>query len=777
MTKIIEEQLINNYKTALKQKYNAVCFDIDGTLTEENSKHIDYRVIKFIADLLRQKVPIVFITGRGETGLNDMVNEIVPVLKNEYGITDKELSRMYALLNDGARLFRTTKDSNKIFNNRVYLSSVETLDSLEKFNTEIISYFEKTKLSEYCNITYSYDNTDGRIVNMRFNLNSENEKTNKKIYEIINELVSKASPSITITRGLYEGKTKIQIGTTKKDLAIETAERLIGVPKNSMLRIGDCGDINGNDFEMLDCAQGFSVRETSDKKDCCFPIIDDNYNVLTGVEATILLLKKAKILPTICLESANEKEYRKGYALVEKMINIGRQRQLEKYNEIFNDVFSEYGGVENIFDSASGSIKIPMYEWELIDDENPLKNFWNITKNGNLSYSLRDDNNFLLRGSSTYYYFLANRINTYDDITGKEKDFTSLENVLDWLSNYKKFLIDAMCATNQINDLNDISNKKMILGILDNIRNILLINMNETLCNNYGENSVILNLEKLPGDNEIKKMYDTLVKVHISMMESCLNQKYTFNIHELNEIFDQTINLIESKEGMLLSNGSKEKDYSKDFRTYREIDNFAENFITVSLVNDKNGDEIFGMCGLSYGGIELPIIYKALNKTATDILLLKFSKGINGYATKHSVEVRNFDVSDYGGVTLFGFNPNKKYIIADDNLLTAKTMQLAFNTFYDLGIKAQGALVVRYPSINRVGQMFMKNHGAVDFNYFFDYIQGLCFPSPYSFRDEHDGNEYLDSLGIFDVNRRKIIECLYKNHDYSEPTEVSRLKR
>ncbi|MCI9585861.1 MAG: hypothetical protein HFH45_04425 [Bacilli bacterium] len=228
---------------------------------------------------------------------------------------------------------------------------------------------------------------------------------------------------------------------------------------------------------------------------------------------------------------------------------------------------------------------------------------------------------------------------------------------------------------------------------------------------------------------------------------------------------------------MLLSNGSKEKDYSKDFRTYREIDNFAENFITVSLVNDKNGDEIFGMCGLSYGGIELPIIYKALNKTATDILLLKFSKGINGYATKHSVEVRNFDVSDYGGVTLFGFNPNKKYIIADDNLLTAKTMQLAFNTFYDLGIKAQGALVVRYPSINRVGQMFMKNHGAVDFNYFFDYIQGLCFPSPYSFRDEHDGNEYLDSLGIFDVNRRKIIECLYKNHDYSEPTEVSRLKR
>lgn len=732
MMKIIDENLISNYKKALKQKYNAVCFDIDGTLTEANSKHIDYRVIKFIADLLIQKVPIVFITGRGETGLNDMISEIVPILRSEYGVTNKELSRMYALLNDGARLFKTTKYSNSFFNERIYISPMEVFDSLEIFNKEIISCFGKTKFSQYCSITYSYDSVDGRIVNMRFNLNSENEIINKKIYELIDEIISKYAPFLTITRGLYEGKTKIQIGTTKKDLAIEIAERLIGVPKNSMLRIGDCGSINGNDFEMLNCEQGFSVKETSGKIDCCFPIMDDNYNILTGVEATMLLLKKAKILPTICLESANEKEYRKGYALIEKMINIGRQRQLEKYNDIFDNVFDEYGGVENIFDSASGSIKIPMYEWELIDDDNPLKKFWGSKKNGHLIYSLKDDNNFLL---------------------------------------------EAVCAINKVKILNDISNKKMVLGILDNIRNILLININEILNNNYNENSVILNMEQLPESSELKQLYNILVKTHAIMIECCLNQKYTFDITELNEIFEQIISLMDTKRKKLLSNYSDQKDYSKDFRAYREIDNFAENFITVSLVNDKNNNEIFGMCGLSYGGIELPIIYKALNKTARDILLLKFSKEINGYSTKHSVEIRNFDVSDYGGVTVYGFNPNKKYIIADDNLLTAKTMQLAFNTFYDLGIRAQGALVVRYPSINRVSQMFMKNHGAVDFSYFFDYIQGLCFPSPYSFRDEHDGNEYLDSLGIFDINRRKIIECLYKNHDYSEATEVSRLKK
>lgn len=32
------ELLYKNYRKSLEQKYNAVCFDIDGTLTEINSK-------------------------------------------------------------------------------------------------------------------------------------------------------------------------------------------------------------------------------------------------------------------------------------------------------------------------------------------------------------------------------------------------------------------------------------------------------------------------------------------------------------------------------------------------------------------------------------------------------------------------------------------------------------------------------------------------------------------------------------------------------------------
>lgn len=72
----MNDELYTNYLKSLDQKYNAVCFDIDGTLTINNSKTIDDRAIDMIIDLLAKKVPVVFITGRGETGLNDLKNDI-----------------------------------------------------------------------------------------------------------------------------------------------------------------------------------------------------------------------------------------------------------------------------------------------------------------------------------------------------------------------------------------------------------------------------------------------------------------------------------------------------------------------------------------------------------------------------------------------------------------------------------------------------------------------------------------------------------------------------
>ena len=87
--------LFENYLKSLEQKYNAVCFDIDGTLTAEGSKNIDDRAIGMIIDLLLKKIPVVFITGRGETGLEDLKRDIYLRIKTNTSITDSDMKRIY----------------------------------------------------------------------------------------------------------------------------------------------------------------------------------------------------------------------------------------------------------------------------------------------------------------------------------------------------------------------------------------------------------------------------------------------------------------------------------------------------------------------------------------------------------------------------------------------------------------------------------------------------------------------------------------------------------
>ena len=778
MEKIIDEELIENYKKALNQKYNAVCLDIDGTITEKNSKHIDKRAIEQIADLLNRNVPLIFITGRGETGLKDFKEDLIPILKNEYHIKDDNIEKIYVLINDGARLFKTPKHSNNFLSEEEYLVSEEALDSLEDFNEEIIESFKDTKIDYYYYITYSKDSKTDKIINIRFNCIEEDNRIDDMVYRTIKELLKYYGKFLNITEGKYKGFRILQISVARKELAVRKAEKIIGIPKDSMLRIGDRGDEKGNDYTMLDCEQGFSVDQASQKNDKCFPILDENYEQIKGVEATIHLLKKAKILPTICLENIDKKAYKTEYANIEKMINQGRDKQISTFNKLFNKAFGINNGIAEIFDKDSGSVTIPMYEWELIDDNNPLKQFYE--KNGEddqYENMLKDNTSILLRGSKAYYYLLANRDSRYDEKNYNFKDFTSKEDVLEFLTNYTNYFKSAKEVFLNKIDTNDSINRRLILGILDNIRNAILICINANLMQDYNnDKTTIINLENIDNNSRIYNLYNILLATLGIMTLICTDKDYEISIKQINKLFEKSISELTNEFYKVYDDKDEDKDYSKIYRAYREIDNFSENLLTVSLVHGKNKKEKIGICGLSYGGIELPIIYKVLNKDCHDILLLKFSNNVSSYRTKHSIEVRKFGITE-DDMNLHGFNKNISYILADDNLLTAKTMQLVINMFYDLDVVVQRILVVRYPSLNRFHQMTMYYHGAVDYNHFFNYIQGLLFPTPYSYKDLQSKSRYLDSLGVFDLQRKKILECLYKNHDFKENTEVSALTK
>ncbi len=497
----MENKTYYNYKKSLEQKYNAVCFSIDGTLTEKNSKKIDNRAINMIIELLKKKVPVVFITGRGETGLHDLKQDIYDAIIISKNINENDIKRIYVLTNDGARLFFSTDISNKDFlEQSTYITTNSELEQLVMMNDML-----KKIDNNYFDIMYSKDSKTDKIINIRLVLNTEDVEKTKKIYNNINEIIcNNQFESIHLTRGFYKDKAVIQIGTTTKDKAIEKVEKLLGIPKNSMMRIGSCGDDKGNDYLMLNCNQGYSVNKTSSSDSSCFPIFDKNKNILKGVEATLELIANSKILPTVCLEKVDKKDYKYNFAKTEKNIVLGRKKLLNKYNNLVNINFKENDGIDSLFDKASGSVIIPMYEWELISS-NPLKDFWSSKKNNCFKYIIKDDNNYLLRGSSTYYYFLANRKSE------NGKDITTKDNVVNWHNNYIEFISDAIQAIFKTKDINSNVNKKMLLGILDNCRNILLILMNHMLVSDYYGDNILIDISSKNNIN-FYKMYNRPVR-------------------------------------------------------------------------------------------------------------------------------------------------------------------------------------------------------------------------------------------------------------------------
>ena len=769
----MSNELYYNFRKSLEQKYNAVCFDIDGTLTVKNSKRIDNRAINMIVELLKKKIPVVFITGRGETGLNDLKNDIYGAIVSSDNIAENDIRRIYVLTNDGARLFFSNNISFEEFlSENVYITTSDELEQLSKMDSII-----KELNSDCFNVTYSKDLKTGTIINIRMVFNTNNSNIVEKNYETIKEIISSNQfEKIHLTRGFYKDNSVIQIGTTTKDKAIKRVERVIGVPEDSMIRIGDCGDVYGNDYSMLNCKQGYSVDKTSGAVDRCFPIFGENKNIISGVDATLELIKKSKILPTVCLEKADKLDYKFNFAIAEKNIVLGRKKLLNKYNDLINVNFGENDGIDSLFDKASGGVIIPMYEWELVSDSS-LKDFWSSKENGHFKYLMRDNKNYLLRDSSTYYYLISNRKSE------NGKDVTSKKDVMNWHNNYIQFLDNAFNAVLKTDDLNIIINKKLLLGVLDNCRNALLVIMNHKLVSNNLNSNILLDISSNK-NKDFFAIYNTLLEIEDSMSNMCFKNGFIINK-------DFVCNVIKQSKKILTDNLSIEEitkdkqNYSKDYRTYREIDNFGENYTAVSLYQEKrnDNDDFINACGLSYGGIELPIIAKTIDKSRIEsLLLLKFNREVSGYSNKQLLDLRNFNINEYGGLINSHLFQNSHLDLFDDNVLTGKTLQLAINSLYDCNIDVKNICIVRYPGTNRIEQMFLDNTAAVDFHLFFDYIYGLCFSSPYSWKDNEwkDKNgkvSYEDTLGVFDLNRKKIIECLIKNHDYSEESEVGEYKR
>ena len=764
-----------------RKRYNAVCIDIDGTL--ENVGETSDDILISLYSILNRHIPIVLITGRGESSLRSFYNNICMRLIKEKGINKELIKNIIAVTNNGSILFYTSEiGKNRLDNieNKAMLDKCnllvkkEEIEKIKKIKSHLSVFLE----SRFNGITYSDSGCPSLGIDLvSFRIILDKEKDFDKMQQFIEYFLSSEKrdnndSNIGYNVGKYREKKVIQINAGNKADAIRKVEQFLGIPENTMLRIGDRGDELGNDFSMLSCEQGYSVDICSNDINNCYPVCDENGDVLKGIEATSYLLSNARLFPTVCLKKPDKQRYTRQLALSERNINRGKKEIINNYNSIINNVFSISEGFEDIFDKKSGAIVFDDWQWNLIDDNNELKQLFNEKDGYGYKYSLDTDTSKLMRGADTYYYFLANKVK-------KEPDN---ELIISWYKNYMEFFKKAhsVLENYKINAIPE--DLKLLLGVLDNIRNVSLINLNASIISEYPNNqSVLLSFNTYLKNNQIKEWFEICNSVYNQMENICFSKGDVDGCtEEVRVILEKVMKAYPKIVGDVLEKNDLNIN-KRAFRTYREIDNFIENFITMdlSIQNLKNENKNFldqeiNFSGLVYGGIELPLLAKnILSKEQCDIDTAAILIKKNSYDEMHSEEFfekvkeqkikiesrRNYER---------GFN-----IVSDDNVLTGVTLQAALELLFARDIYINNITVVRYPSINRIEHMFSKNRGAIDTSKFTTYIKGLIFPSPYS--KVKNGEEYLDELGIFNKSRDRILRYLYKNGKYSKNSEADKI--
>lgn len=307
--------------------------------------------------------------------------------------------------------------------------------------------------------------------------------------------------------------------------------------------------------------------------------------------------------------------------------------------------------------------------------------------------------------------------------------------------NYMEFFKEAYSIMKDYKIKNLPDDLKLMLGLLDNMRNVALINLNASIISEYPESkSILLSFDTYMKNDEIKGWFDICNSIYDQMENMCFSKEKTDNysaqiseiLNKMMEKYPQIVSKVISKEDLELN--------KRCFRTYREIDNFMENFITMNLTigkletENKNFlDKEVNFSGMVYGGLELPllarnILLKQQCDVDTSAILIKKS----GYNQLHSddffEDLIKQDLSIVGSRKYGqGFN-----VVSDDNVLTGATLQAALELLFSSNIYVNNLAVVRYPSINRIEHMFAKDRGAIDTTKFTTYIKGLIFPSPYS---------------------------------------------
>lgn len=357
----------------------------------------------------------------------------------------------------------------------------------------------------------------------------------------------------------------------------------------------------------------------------------------------------------IPLSEAGFAAYRKDLAELANRQRLCRQMYVAEIEHILAESLQKYK-LDDLFDPFTGGVTFYDDEWELIDESDLIKNlFEELDREGCYKYILQLDGKILLRGAEIYYFFSC-YLSRFRNPCHKQ--------IRIWFENVESFLQRLLVATSRYKSGNKVF-RRLMLGVLDNIRNIVLIlATSELLCSCSGQTAV-LEASDTVWSCHIKLCHKLMYKLCFYEVE---NTEFLGDVESLvkailDDIPSVRNTLLKVEDGYLLL---------KCVNPWREADNYMENIVGMRYVADKLKDnrKPLHLYGLLCGGLELPYILEMFLQSKVFLSFLYQRTGLYMEKTSAFHNILTDKLSE-------GSDERIVNIIVDENALSGISAQLA----------------------------------------------------------------------------------------------------
>lgn len=488
-------------------------------------------------------------------------------------------------------------------------------------------------------------------------------------------------------------------------------------------------------------------------------------------EELVDYVKRNGLVPFVCVKNYKKDKFMNKLAQMDQKFTESYHWLAKKYNDIFIHNFDVLNGMDDVIEPYTGGVVFKDYEWYIME-KNSLKDIFDAEDNkGAKIYSVPLDNGIMLRGATVYYYFAC-----FTDAY----QYTTKEIVNQWADNCYGFLSATEKALNGF-EVKDSFSRRLLLALIDNLRNIQLIVLNAMILTCHRGENVLFNVKET-NNNYVLNWYRVLDETLHSFRDICFSKENDILIlsniiriiKEMKQIFYNSIKY-------LTKNNEIGFTFEKCIGLFRDTDNFLEEFIvledvfaTMEKQKRIEWDKV-EVVGVLSGAIELPCIAKLIRPSMENIGISYVFQNNGMYMDKQEVNLsycyNNVNCND------FSYYKGREIFLLDDNIMSGLTVQLIINELYYKEIEVKCIISICRPDLNRLPQMehFRK---AFNIELIGIYILGMLSNVYYTKVPENTNylGMFTDGIGMYSQRIARYLIPLYKNGCFKKKSQVDVVK-